>query len=463
PPQNISAPPILGSSVPYPPATPHAFPPYELWRNIQLPEGGGDRIARETAELAPNKQFDKFWQKFIPVTYETFTTHANKPTGLDSVHLPLAIEPLACRTQLLELMGLSGANARNVCYIITGVSKVDPAKPFVTIDEVEGALETVRDLASRARAVPKGLKIINKDPVAKSAAVVTLVDRSRQQDKTSKKKAKSKAEVKRMVSGAGFIADLLDHWPPCSKHGGLRCYICPRTAKHLPLTHKVASLWATEHAKDPSGVTVTRPPNYFDCDRNRFPLGRTPLPTLKVEPKSKTKTEPKYKLEIDLEDEKHDIKLKGDSAGSPICIDLDSPNDLAPLEFKPTPTPIPKFESPDYIRSSSESDGSVIGSLSAPSTRFPSPSELLSPTVRLLFNQLQAAHSDLNFTPFISRLDSFGVHFAYELVEPGRSAEWLVTQLRMPVTEASLAVAAARNSTSQQNNTVTSVAGPSHF
>jgi hypothetical protein len=82
-----------------------------------------------------------------------------------------------------------------------------------------------------------------------------LVERVQREEKVTKKQAQSKAQIKRMVRGQEFVEVLHNFWGKCSTHspsGSAGCYVCPRTAKHLPLTHKVSTLWAIKHV---SGYT----------------------------------------------------------------------------------------------------------------------------------------------------------------------------------------------------------------
>ncbi|KAG9080460.1 hypothetical protein FRC06_006549 [Ceratobasidium sp. 370] len=165
-------------------------------------------IYENNEELSKHPRFKHFkFQKSLPVTYETFTTHANTPTSTHTVFFPLMVEAFQLRAAVIEYMGLQNHDARNLVYSLTGgITPAPPPKPFTTLDDVEDALKIVLDYASRAKKKPKGLKIMNKDPVAKSGAVVSLVDRCRREDKEGKKAAGSKRELKRMARGPGFIA-----------------------------------------------------------------------------------------------------------------------------------------------------------------------------------------------------------------------------------------------------------------
>jgi hypothetical protein len=172
---------------------------------------------------------------------------------------------------------------------------------------------------------------------------------------------------------------------------------------------------------------VERPPNNREFDPTHYLSGRA------------TWRAPNLKAEAPLEDKKAVLKVKGDSADSPICIDLDLDNPT-PIKSPSPPIRLPKSESPGYIEIS-DSEDSVLGSISAASTRLPSPSGLHSPTISALFQELQATHHDLDFLPFISRLRAFGIRFTAELFD--RNAEWLVNTVRMPLEEAALTYTAA--------------------
>ncbi|KAG8724823.1 hypothetical protein FRC09_013523 [Ceratobasidium sp. 395] len=482
PPQGPYAPP----APPAPPALEVPPPPATRHEGLVLPAPIEAPLAPvapvpPARSLAPSPHLDSkietrvLKNTSLPVTVETFTTHANTPNGTESVHLPLATEALPLRKVVLDLMGLSSDDARHLVYTFTGnVNPLPPPKPFTTLDNVEEALRAVLDYASRARRKPKGLKIMNRDPVPKSAAVVSLIDRGRRQEKETKKAVKSKLELERMKRGPIFIQELLRVWRKCSDpgHGADRCYICPRTNRHLPLTHHVCTLWAREHERNPSSVNVLVPPNALEWDFKNLLTNQVAQPAKQ----SKLKAESKMKKESRW--------LPGDEETLPIYIDV-VPNEQerikqdtarlqarllpppkredkpVPIELNQTPTPPPKVESPDYVDSGSDSGYSGILCLSAASTRLPSPCELRSPSIPLFFHQLQATYPSLNFTSFISRLDAFGIRFAYELTEPNRDADWLVQYIRMPVREAGIACAAAIAATPQSGGGP--IAGPSHF
>ncbi|KAG8796286.1 hypothetical protein FRC12_001391 [Ceratobasidium sp. 428] len=433
------------------------------------------RVLKNALELAKDDRFKNFAQTSFPVTVETFTTHANTPNGTETVHLPLTIEALPLRKAVLDLMGLSSNDARHLVYTFTGgVSPLPPPKSFTTLEDVEEAIRATLDYAGRARRKPKGLKIMNRDPVPKSAAVVSLIDRGRRQEKESKKAIRSKQELERMKRGPVFIQELLRTWRICSipGHDADRCYICPRTYKHLPLTHRVCTQWAIEHERNPSGVTVLVPPNALEWDFKNLLSNQVAQPAKpsKLKAESKVKKESRWSpgdeetlpIYIDVIPNEQE-RIKQDTARLKARL-LPPPKREAkpvPIELNQTPTPPPKAESPDYIDSGSDSGYSGILCLSAASTRLPSPCELRSPPISLFFHQLQATYPNLNFTSFISRLDAFGIRFAYELAEPNRGADWLVEYIRMPVREADIARRAAISATPQSNGGP--IAGPSHF
>ncbi|KAG9080176.1 hypothetical protein FRC06_006980 [Ceratobasidium sp. 370] len=364
------------------------------------------RIYENNEELSKHPRFKHFkFQKSLPVTYETFTTHANTPTGTHVVFFPLTVEAFHLRAAVIEYMGLQNHDARNLVYSLTGdITPAPPPKPFTTLDDVEDALKIVLDYASRAKKKPKGLKIMNKDPVAKSGAVMSLVDRCRREDKEGKKAAASKRELKRME-------------------------------------------------KDPSVTTLLRPPNDLVWDNNKFATDRIIRPYVKREAKPLPKVE-----------KKGFVKSKFGSRLSPINVDLNPINTKSTpikLDLTPTPTPSPKAESPEYISSSDELDHNTILVLSNASTRSGSPCEDYSSSITLLFEQLQSAHPDLDFLSYMNRLDALGIRFVYELADSNRDVQWLVDYARMPVQEATLVCQAAHDTVVQGD--VGSSAGPSYI
>ncbi|KAG9088662.1 hypothetical protein FS749_001989 [Ceratobasidium sp. UAMH 11750] len=303
-------------------------------------------------------------QSSIPIQYEKYSTHTNLPTVLETKHVALDISALDLRTLVLESMGLKNSEAKHLAYTLTGVENGYPSKSLVDLGDFERALEELHTRIRKARSREKGLKIVNTDPVAKASEVTKAAERSKRQEKSDKKKAQSKAQVEIMTKEEEFLVEL-EKLKPCAASicGGVTCYVCPRTAVHIPLTHERRYFWAQCYARDPIKHNMQRPPNFGPFDPSKIPNTRTPRKHIKSEPKPTIK------------DEKIPVKLEGDSAAFPIYLDIDDP-----LPHKADPTPHQDRKPDTYIEILSDSDSddsqsiSVLGSVASnfnQSTRHP--------------------------------------------------------------------------------------------
>lgn len=79
-----------------------------------------------------------------------------------------------------------------------------------------------------------------------------LAPRSHETKSVSLKKQDKKNvrdEAAKLTRESFFVEELLLKYKPCANrrcHGGT-CYVCPKTARHIPLTHQQLTMWAKEH------------------------------------------------------------------------------------------------------------------------------------------------------------------------------------------------------------------------
>ncbi|KAF8686066.1 hypothetical protein RHS04_00389 [Rhizoctonia solani] len=377
----------------------------------------------------------------IRVEFEQNSGSQHKGTVVDSIQLPSKMPAVEFRTTVIELMELDVETAR-LTYSITGQVGKPITYAFNTLSQVEDAKQKVLSAIARARSKQKGLLIKNADPVPKidpqanlelvNPKVLTPSASAVVKTSPVKPKPKKIAMVQEKAVALTETVEALRGLYSCH-HCSAFCYICPRTGKHIRLTHEMITLWAKQCIQTPEIVTLSRPPNHRSFDRSRG-----------VKPTFGPKSEP------------------GSSAKLPINVDLKTPPPdttklLNLVKFKSIKKSV--SQSPSIIIISSDSDSTAMDSNNNMSdietvdsdAELPQPEDLLhnlASTSSLhgrlllaLLDELDEHFPGHNFITYAELFDRLEVRYVCDLAE--HDLTWLLTLTSMEEPSAMILMGAA--------------------